>query len=164
MLFIHHDAKDAIPTPYDLHGCGDTFFITYRENVASKISECLPAAPEFLKLNFDPRTSSSVSKLHGLDLFCARGSLGRGLEGGGAVQTEWAVEMDTAAIYTYRTNLQHPNSVKLFHSSVDVFLSMAIDRNSLVPKMGDIDIIYGGPPCQSFSRMRGRADTVPKGI
>ncbi|KAG2037322.1 S-adenosyl-L-methionine-dependent methyltransferase [Suillus americanus] len=105
--------------------------------------------------------------LRGLELFAGAGGLGTGLDMSGFVETRYAVEFSPGAARTYKQN--HPN-VTVYNQCTNVCLQHAIDvadgKNSRplqtlgdkkrlpsMPKPGEVDFIYGGPPCQSFSKM-----------
>ncbi|KAF9246401.1 hypothetical protein BU15DRAFT_70495 [Melanogaster broomeanus] len=103
--------------------------------------------------------------LRGLELFSGAGGLGTGFNLSGFVETRWAIEFSPSAARTYQRN--HPNSI-VYNQCTNLCLQHAIDtlehKNpkpllSLdsnkplppMPKQGEVDFIYGGPPCQSFS-------------
>ena len=98
-----------------------------------------------------PLNPDSVMK--GLDIFCGGGTLGRGLEDGGAVKMEWAVDYFREAIHTYRANVEDPEHVKLFYGSVNDYLSQAMKgkRSSFIAQKAEVDLIAAGSPCQGFS-------------
>ncbi|KAF5373890.1 hypothetical protein D9758_000794 [Tetrapyrgos nigripes] len=114
--------------------------------------------------------------LRGLELFSGAGGLGTGLDMSQFVDTRWAVEINGPAAKSYQKN--HPE-VTVYCQDTNALLQHAIEthegRNpdplpsnlrgrslkSMCPKMpkkGEVDIIYGGPPCQAFSR----ANHVPR--
>ncbi|KAG0701495.1 hypothetical protein DFH29DRAFT_1000139 [Suillus ampliporus] len=95
------------------------------------------------------------------------GGLGTGLDMSGFVDTRYAVEFSPGAAKTYKQN--HPN-VTVYNQCTNVCLQHALDvaegknprplqslgdnkRLPAMPKPGEVDFIYGGPPCQSFSKM-----------
>ncbi|KAG2063855.1 S-adenosyl-L-methionine-dependent methyltransferase [Suillus decipiens] len=105
--------------------------------------------------------------LRGLELFAGAGGLGTGLDMSGFVETRYAVEFSPGAAKTYKQN--HTN-VTVYNQCTNVCLQHAIDiadgknprplqtlgdkkRLPPMPKPGEVDFIYGGPPCQSFSKM-----------
>ncbi|KDQ61172.1 hypothetical protein JAAARDRAFT_173758 [Jaapia argillacea MUCL 33604] len=104
------------------------------------------------------------SPLRGLELFSGAGGLSVGLEKSGFVKTEWAVEYSPSAALTYATN--HPNAT-VYNQSVNALLKQTLachlgeelkpllsiigDELPPMPRQGEVEFVYGGPPCQSFS-------------
>ncbi|KAF9013919.1 S-adenosyl-L-methionine-dependent methyltransferase [Cyathus striatus] len=112
---------------------------------------------EILKLRHRP--------LRGLELFSGAGGLGTGMNMSGFVETKYAVEFSEAAASTYQRN--HPDTT-MYCQDTCVLLKHAIETsegknpNPLLsndgktfcppmPEKGEVDFIFGGPPCQSFS-------------
>ncbi|KAH8099541.1 S-adenosyl-L-methionine-dependent methyltransferase [Cristinia sonorae] len=107
--------------------------------------------------------------LAGLELFAGAGGLSTGFTATGYVKTKWAVEYVSTISKTYRAN--HPGTVvynqcsnALLKHAVQTFEGQnprplqSLDKNKPkilppMPKPGEVDFIYGGPPCQSFSGM-----------
>ncbi|KAG9318606.1 hypothetical protein JVU11DRAFT_699 [Chiua virens] len=106
-------------------------------------------------------------RLRGLELFSGAGGLGTGLDLSGFVDTQWAIEFSPGAARTYQRN--HPTTT-VYNQCTNLCLQHAIDiaENKKLepllslddgtplppmPKPGEVDFIYGGPPCQSFSAM-----------
>ncbi|KAK7034044.1 hypothetical protein VNI00_012475 [Paramarasmius palmivorus] len=105
-------------------------------------------------------------RLRGLELFSGAGGLGTGMNLSGFVDTRWAAEFSPAAASSYREN--HPNT-EVYCQDVNLLLKHAIetregkDPKPLIsnfksrekcpemPRRGDVDFIFGGPPCQAFS-------------
>ncbi|KAE8448292.1 hypothetical protein EG329_009723 [Mollisiaceae sp. DMI_Dod_QoI] len=153
-------ANSLIPPPYNRDGVGCAFYITTKlvevngANVLQPIDEKIPAT---LLQSFDPLEDRSQRLLRGMDLYCGGGNFGRGLEEGGAVHNEWAVDINQNAIHTYSANLRDPQRTKLFYGSVNDMLSQAMRGNpknsDLIPSPGDVDFISAGSPCQGFSTM-----------
>ncbi|CAA7271617.1 unnamed protein product [Cyclocybe aegerita] len=107
------------------------------------------------------------SKLVGMELFSGAGGLGIGMNLSGFVETKYAIELWPSAAKTYKTN--HPDvtvycqdSSNLLKHAVEkrsgkkpVPLKSYLDKKSLPPLPDPhekIDFIFGGPPCQPFSR------------
>ncbi|EIW74107.1 S-adenosyl-L-methionine-dependent methyltransferase [Coniophora puteana RWD-64-598 SS2] len=105
--------------------------------------------------------------LQGLELFCGAGGLGTGLEMSGFVDTKWAADISPSSTKTFGSN--HPNAI-VYNQCTSLLLQHAmavadcdspkplksLGTNENLPSMpqpGDVDFIYGGPPCQPFSRM-----------
>lgn len=104
-------------------------------------------------------------KLRGLELFAGGGGLGKGLEDSGFVNTTLAVDYEPPAAETYRRNHSHVtvlcadsnNVLKAVrgHTSardVDGNAFPSLPQPCTADEASDIDFLYGGPPCQSFSR------------
>ncbi|KAI0705891.1 S-adenosyl-L-methionine-dependent methyltransferase [Cytidiella melzeri] len=108
----------------------------------------------------------SRKPLRGLELFAGAGGLSTGFDQSGFVKTEWAVEMEPSAVLSYNEN--HPHT-KVYNGDVNVLLKHAIETSEgkrprplstvegiempPMPRPGEVDFIYGGPPCQGFSGM-----------
>ncbi|OCH93875.1 S-adenosyl-L-methionine-dependent methyltransferase [Obba rivulosa] len=106
--------------------------------------------------------------LRALDLFSGAGGLSTGLNMSKSVDTKWAVEFSPSAALSYEAN--HPNTI-VYNQCTNLLLQHTIDtlegkkpgalrslskkeeRLSPMPKPGEVDFIFGGPPCQSFSLM-----------
>lgn len=104
------------------------------------------------------------SPLCGLELFSGAGGLGTGMRFSGFVETKWAVEFSPSAAQTYRRN--HPDTI-VYDQDASILLDHAVQTEhgkhphklkshdgiylENMPKKGEVDFIYGGPPCQSFS-------------
>ncbi|KAJ9351470.1 S-adenosyl-L-methionine-dependent methyltransferase [Paecilomyces variotii] len=144
-----------IPPPYCRQGNGDAFFIICREVTSPEgISSLQPleisSLPASLTQGFDPK--APVVQLRALSIFSGGGSFDRGLEEGGAVMNEWAVEWSKEAMLTYRANLRHPGA-KLFWGSVDDFLDQSLKgkESNIVARVGEVDFISAGSPCQGYA-------------
>ncbi|CZR57572.1 related to cytosine C5-DNA-methyltransferase [Phialocephala subalpina] len=148
----------VIPAPYNRDGIGNAFYISTRTvgvgdvDVLKPIEDDMPAS---LIQGFDPL--QVPVQLRGMDLYCGGGNFGRGLEEGGAVHNEWAVDINQNAIHTYAANLRDPQRTKLYYGSVNDMLSQAMRGNpkdsKLIPAPGEVDFISAGSPCQGFSTM-----------
>ena len=152
-----------IPVPYCRNGTVDFFYITSEEQEHSN-GRLIPLErpwPATLVQGYDPLTPSQMPTMRGLDIFCGGGSLGRGLEDGGAVKMEWAVDYFREAIHTYRANTHDPEKTKLFYGSVNEFLSQAMkgQKDNLVAQFGEVDVLSAGHPCQGFSQVNQKKMT-----
>ncbi|KAI5300587.1 DNA methyltransferase Dim-2, partial [Ascosphaera atra] len=146
-----------IPAPYDRDGTGDFFYV----RAALRDGGIVPLDPGHhvtFKQGYMLEQTPADKKLRALNIFCGGGTFDRGLEEGGAVQSEWAVEWDVPAMLTYLANHnskdeRHP--VKCFCGSVDDYLHQAQDGASstrdLVARCGEVDFISAGSPCQGYS-------------
>ncbi|KAK2034328.1 C-5 cytosine-specific DNA methylase [Colletotrichum zoysiae] len=139
---------ESIPTPYDRKGVGHTFFIRYRWQ-SGKLLPLEDLSP--LRQGFDP--AKSFPKLRGFDLFCGGGNFGRGLEEGGAIEMNWANDINVQAIHTYMANAE--NTVHPFAGSIDNLQRLALQGkfSKKVPPIGSVDFVSGGSPCPGFSRL-----------
>ena len=145
--------KKQIPAPYCRRGTADFYYISHCDDGALK--PLLKPYPTSLKQGFEPSATSPRPVMRGLDIFCGGGTFGRGLEEGGAVEMEWAVDYFREAIHTYRANVDGPENVKLFYGSVNDYLSRAMkgEGGNLIAQLGEVEVIAAGSPCQGFSQI-----------
>ncbi|KAI9885267.1 MAG: hypothetical protein M1823_002936 [Watsoniomyces obsoletus] len=147
-----------IPPPYSRDGTADAYYIICRR-VGSGVDQQLePIQLPFtgsLIQGFDPLATPPKPPLRGMDLYCGGGNFGRGLEEGGAVHNQWAVDYNRDAIHTYRANLDRPEETALYYGSVNDLLAQAIKGrySEYVPPPGEVDFISAGSPCQGFSNV-----------
>ncbi|TVY57932.1 DNA (cytosine-5)-methyltransferase 1 [Lachnellula cervina] len=169
-FYSEEDIKgNNIPAPYSRDGTGNAFYITCQcveTGTGYLLKPIMPNTPKSLIQGFDP-SAPLKAPLRGMDLYCGGGNLGRGLEEGGAIHNEWAVDIVDAAIHTYYANLKTPTSTKLFHGSVNDLLIQAMAGNpqnsDLIPLPGDVGFISAGSPCQGFSLLNNHRD-AEKGL
>ena len=144
--------KRQIPAPYCRKGTADFYFISHYDD--GMLKPLLKFFPTSLNQGFDP-TASPQPSMKGLDIFCGGGTFGRGLEDGGAVEMEWAVDYFREAIHTYRANVQHSGNLRLFFGSVNDYLSQAMrgkrGKFNAIAQRGEVEVIAAGSPCQGFS-------------
>lgn len=143
--------EGRIPAPYNRNGTGDCYYIILGEKESGDL-EAIGQLHPVMNQGFDPAATTAMRKpMRGLDLFCGGGNFGRGLEEGGAVEMEWAVDYFNEAIHTYHANAE--TSTKLYNESVNDYLSDAIHgrRRQIVAQKGEVCIICAGSPCQGFS-------------
>ena len=112
-----------------------------------------------------------TSDLKAVSLFSGAGGFDLGIEAVG-FSTLFATDIDAACCDTLRTNKQTSTKLKKpFLQNARIVQSCVKDLNaeeilqSLKLRPGDVDLLIGGPPCQSFSvigRRNGRND--PNGV
>ena len=147
--------EHTIPIPYNRQGSSNFFYITSQDlrTSASGLQSLRGLWLSFMRQGWDPALKPPQRKLRGLDLFCGGGNFGRGLEEGGAVGFDWAIDWYSQAIHTYKANSPIQNRTKLFHGSVNHYLSQALkgEGGDLVARPGEVDIIIAGSSCIGFS-------------
>ena len=145
-----------IPSPYDRQGMGDFYYISSQAVGDDTSTLTAITRPLSVPLNegWNPLALPKISPMQGLDIFCGGGNLGRGLEEGGAVRFNWAVDWYNEAIHTYKANLQPGESTMLFHGSVNDYLTQALQGKgaTTVAQKGQVEFIAAGNPCQGFSQ------------
>src|SRR5262249_44932328 len=93
------------------------------------------------------RLESRAAALTCMDLFAGCGGLSLGLRQAG-IEVRWANEIDPHAAATYRE--AHAN-VHVVEQDAEIFVQRLQDRDTQLPRRGDVDLVVGGPPCQGFS-------------
>jgi DNA (cytosine-5)-methyltransferase 1 len=86
-----------------------------------------------------------------LSLFSGCGGFCEGIESSG-IEVRVAVELDKFACETYRHNFP---KTPLFDGDVHGFLVKGSDHLQTY-RLNDIDLVFGGPPCQGFSQIGTR--------
>ena len=144
-----------IPCPYDRRGVSDFYYITSKDLQTSGFGlEVLEKPwPSFMRQGWDPTSIPPQRKMRALDLFSGMGNFGRGLEEGGAICVIGAVDWYSEAIHTYKANMPIQNETKMFRGSVNHYLCLALEgkETSLVARVGEVEFICAGNPCQGFS-------------
>lgn len=144
---------DSIPPPYSRNGIGNCWFITTRICPSGELEKLYPSFPTSLNEGLDTLTGSPRSKMIGLDAFDGGGNFGRGLEEGGAVEFLYAIDWERNAVLTYKANQSNRHPCWVHWGSVNDYLQMVLRgyKGYHFAKIGDIDFIAAGSPCQGFS-------------
>ena len=103
------------------------------------------------------RDESSLERPIGIDLFAGAGGLSLGFEQSG-FDVVAAVEIDPIHCATHEYNF--PHSVPICASVVDLTGAVIRQRAGLLGQ--DIDVVFGGAPCQGFSMIGKRALDDPR--
>ncbi|KAA1469421.1 S-adenosyl-L-methionine-dependent methyltransferase [Dentipellis sp. KUC8613] len=119
----------------------------------------------------------SNQPLSGLELFAGAGGLSAGLNEPGFVKTKWAVEFSPSCSLTMKRN--HPD-ITVYNQCCNLLLQHAVetyegkdcpplvslhDGKTILPPMpqpGEVDFIYGGLPCQSYSMANHHKKVIDK--
>ena len=144
-----------IPPPYCRRGNSDHYYIILEDLDDSELGP-RPFSSTSLRLinqGWDPLVMLPRRPMRGLDLYCGGGNFGRGLEEGGAVKNQWAVDWYNEAIHTYKANMVDQDATKLFRGSVNDYLTQAMQGKGrgLVAQLGEVEFISAGSPCPGFS-------------
>ncbi|KAF2487060.1 S-adenosyl-L-methionine-dependent methyltransferase [Neohortaea acidophila] len=167
---FHPDAlEEGLPTPYNYDGAGDFFYILDEpssfDTLGAGAFEASAKMPT-LKLGWDPLSRPLTSKLKGMGIFCGGGNFDRGLEDGGAVDFQFAVDFDEHALHTYRANVRNDDEeIEFFLGSVDDYLAQAMagSQKTAIARIGAFDVLAAGSPCPGFSRANQQRDK-PKAL
>ena len=148
-------ARGNVPPPYCRRGTADHFYI-----ILEDLDDGKPGPKPFtttslglINQGWDPLNMLSRPPMQGLDLYCGGGNFGRGLEEGGAVKNQWAVDWDNEAIHTYKANMADRDAIKLFRGSVNDYLTQAMQGKGrgIVAQLGEVEFISAGSPCPGFT-------------
>lgn len=170
--YFHSDAvQEGLPTPYNQNGAGDFYFVVTQPG-PSRLQTPASERPHqdnnrLLNLKgWDTNDHSPSAKLTGMGIFCGGGNLDRGLEDGGAVEFEHAIDFAEHALHTYRANSKNPEGMNLFLGSVDDYLAQAIagSTRSVIARIGDVDVLAAGSPCPGFSQVNVRKHHEEKAL
>ncbi|KAI0064526.1 S-adenosyl-L-methionine-dependent methyltransferase [Artomyces pyxidatus] len=147
-------------------------------SAASKRSRLEPLEVEELDVCttcFDAHTAALAKKkelleghepMRGLELFSGAGGLSTGFDMSGFVDTRWAIEFSPSCCLSYKenksqttvynqcTNMLLQHAIDIRDGKNPAALKSNLDKKTRLPPMpqpGDVDFIYGGLPCQSYS-------------
>lgn len=166
----NHKNIDQATFIYTLSSCGvDERIAQAAHNTASKLVQTLSrdvsysqftALAKKLDLSLSTirwvsRNSFGIRPMLGWDLFAGAGgmSLGFSRVGFDIVQ---AIESDLHAVATYALNHPSTEIISADISTLDPATCMLIAG----VKPGEIDVLFGGPPCQGFSESNRRSRNV----
>lgn len=161
-FFDKRDIWDKrIPAPYNQGGAVDCYYVA-RESIGSDlISDASTASavigenqvPHAFNEGWDP--TAPTRKLRGMGIFCGGGNLDHGLEDGGAVEFDYAVDWAEHALHSYRVNSRNPNAY-YFLGSVNNYLAAAIAGSTApyIAAVGAICVLAAGSPCPGFSQLQ----------
>jgi DNA (cytosine-5)-methyltransferase 1 len=93
-----------------------------------------------------------VANLTAVSLFSGCGGFCEGIELAG-FKVKVAVEYDRFACETYRANFPR---TPLFEGDIHDFMGERAEEHRKLYKLGDIDLVFGGPPCQGYSQIGPR--------
>jgi len=105
------------------------------------------------------RTSKRTSALRVVDLFAGVGGLSYGFAHCEEFQVVAANEILPPMAEAYRAN--HPE-VKMYEGDIKDFGRSCL-RSDLGLRVGEVDIVVGGPPCQAYSTVGKRLLSDPRG-
>lgn len=94
-----------------------------------------------------------------IDCFCGAGGLSLGFEKAG-FKVVYAFDLDEASVNTYKHNPQYHHGPAFVRDIYEV--SKKSIEKDLGHKIGKIDVVIGGPPCQGFSVQRRGDDNDPR--
>ena len=94
-----------------------------------------------------------------IDCFCGAGGLSLGFEKAG-FNVEYAFDLDEKAVLTYNKNKQYHHG-PAFVRDIYKVSKRSIEKD-IGHKLGRVDVVIGGPPCQGFSVQRRGEDNDPR--
>ncbi|KAF2000553.1 S-adenosyl-L-methionine-dependent methyltransferase [Amniculicola lignicola CBS 123094] len=142
-----------IPFPYNQQGRWHYWYIASKlDKGASRIEPFTTQMPRF-KQGLDPVNFISRKPLRGMSLFSGGGGLDRGLEAAGGVEFETIIDMDKSALLTQKANAADDKKCRFICASVDDVLQKLLRGDDSI-KIGDVQCICAGSPCQGYSRLQ----------
>jgi DNA (cytosine-5)-methyltransferase 1 len=140
----------------------DHFYVTHSVNPKTNKARAI----ESVLFNTPPPSNTKDSEsvkmrpLRGMELFAGCGGMSVGFEASGTVDMKYAVEKYAEAGKSFLHN--HPGCDVYMgdqEGDVNVLLKRMLAGNFTtkdgrkLPQPGDVDFIFGGPPCQGYSTM-----------
>lgn len=114
----------------------------------------------FLRKKHAPEYNSECDDITVVDLFCGAGGISVGVAEaanalGRNISIRWAADFEKTAVDVYKNNFPKANVSRIDLSEIfDNFLdknSLTETEMELAKKIGRVDILVGGPPCQGHS-------------
>lgn len=153
-LIMKGHSLDHLKDSLTFHSDINTLY-QYRSNEEYNLKEN-PILKDEIKLLLHQRPKKpkfETKDFKSLDLFCGAGGLSLGLENAG-FETICAIDQNKMAIETFNLNLRRVGRVfditKLTHDKISAWIKLPENKN--------LDLISGGPPCQSFSDLNQNPD------
>ncbi|KAF2734695.1 S-adenosyl-L-methionine-dependent methyltransferase [Polyplosphaeria fusca] len=153
--FFPNTATNPPPIPYNRNGSGDYWFFSFKlvHNRGMHELENLTACPRVLQESLESN-ALTIRQLRGLSLFSGGGNFDRGLEEGGAVQFDNAIDISKEAVLTQRANILHPGQLHTHLESVDTVLRAVLRGSTKYAQIGRVEYISAGSPCPGFSSLQ----------
>jgi DNA (cytosine-5)-methyltransferase 1 len=98
-------------------------------------------------------------KIIGIDLFCGVGGMTLGFEQAG-VNVVAAIDIEKINVESHKINFPNCEAIQ---ADLSIITGKDIRKKANLKADQQIDIIFGGPPCQSFSLIGKRKDDDPRG-
>lgn len=151
-----YQERDQIPSPYNRNGTGNFWYITAYMTETDEVKNLQQPFPTGLNPGLDPTTPSPRPRMIGLDMFAGGGNFGRGIEDGMAVNFLYAIDWAKNAVLTYKSNCSKEHPCWVYWGSVNDYLRHVMDGNFTdhFARVGNIDFVAAGSPCQGFSRLQ----------
>ncbi|KAI9139164.1 S-adenosyl-L-methionine-dependent methyltransferase [Paraphysoderma sedebokerense] len=99
------------------------------------------------------------------ELYAGSGSMGRGYEQCGVAKVKWSIDVEPCAAATSKANGTADRSILDDAGEILYDIVWGTDSKELsssLPKPGEIEFLFGGPPCQAFSRANRTDPKTPK--
>ncbi|GHV00064.1 hypothetical protein FACS1894211_06610 [Clostridia bacterium] len=143
--YIHpiHDRVISVREAARLQSFPDDFYFT--GNKTELLKQVGNAVPPLLAYSIGQNIKSKLSLTRSIDLFSGAGGLSLGMKFAG-IDATLAIDFDEAACMTYKTNM--PETEVL---CADITLEETKRRIIDNAKKNNVEVLFGGPPCQGFS-------------
>ncbi|KAI8138541.1 S-adenosyl-L-methionine-dependent methyltransferase [Fennellomyces sp. T-0311] len=154
------EAKDTVQDVTAYKKDPNNFYVL--ELQYDQCNKCMQAREERTRDNRDFMREGK--KLVAMDIFGGCGGLTCGMDMTGVVDTQYAIEFNSSAVISFERNFKNAT---VYNKCANLLLRRAIAQHhgeqveamddelgrrlKDMPKPGDIDFIYCGPPCQGFS-------------